>query len=88
MNRRSDKSESRRHVLGLLAGMAVLGTSAAQTPAPQRIWMTVGVAAMAAIGLGLAAFLMIGRQKPSVKQSDAPSVAGKSGSSRPDPGTP
>ena len=42
MNRRSDKSESRRHVLGLLAGMAVLGTSAAQTPAPQRIWMTVG----------------------------------------------
>lgn len=42
MNCRSDASESRRSALGLLAGMAVLGSGAAQTPAAQRIWMTVG----------------------------------------------
>lgn len=28
--------------MGLLAGIAVLGTGAAQTPAAERIWMTVG----------------------------------------------
>ena len=42
MNRQYDTSESRRNAVGLLAGMAVLGTGAAQTPATQRIWMTVG----------------------------------------------
>jgi hypothetical protein len=42
VNCRSDASESRRNALGLLAGMAVLGTGAAQMPAAQRIWMTVG----------------------------------------------
>jgi hypothetical protein len=38
----SANSKSRRNALGLLAGMAVLGTGAAQTAAIQRIWMTVG----------------------------------------------
>ncbi len=42
MNRQYDTSESRRNAVGLLAGMAVLGSGGAQTPAAQRIWMTVG----------------------------------------------
>jgi methyl-accepting chemotaxis protein len=49
-----------------------------------RIWVTVAAAAIAAIGLGLAAFILSGRLKLSVKQSIASSAAGKSGTLRPE----
>ena len=49
-----------------------------------RIWLTVAIAAVAAIGLGLAAFLLAGRRQPAVKQSAASSAAGKSGTTRPE----
>jgi len=48
-----------------------------------RIWLTVAVAALAAIGLGLAGFMLAGRQ-PAAKQSALSSATGKSGTLRPE----
>ncbi len=49
-----------------------------------RIWLTAAVAAIAALGLGLAGFMVAGRRQPATKPAALSSATGRSGSLRPE----
>jgi len=49
-----------------------------------RIWLSAGLSIIAALGFGIAGYLLAGRREPQVKQNQILSATGKSGTTRPE----